>query len=684
MKTKLLALLLLVAIFTTMLCSCEIIKLANNILKFIPGNDSDNGDTNININIGGTTGHVHTETIIPAIESTCTEHGKTEGKKCSTCGEVTVPQEAAPLKEHTYDNAIDRICNVCEHVRDIDCSHNGATEFLPAKESTCTETGLTQGVKCTICGETIVAQQALPLKDHVSSDWIIDYEATTEKEGLRHIECTICGTVTQQESIPMIIPSSEGLEYKLNKDGNSYYVKSKGTCTSQAIVIASVYEGKPVTAIGSSAFYGCSDLISITIPDSITRIESSAFYNCTSLQTIKLGKSVTYFGDSAFLLANNIKDIYYSGDIASWCSIEFVSELSSPFHLNCSPNLYINGEIVTRVDIPNSVTQINQYTFSFWTFLTDINIPDSVTEIASYAFLCCTSLENVVLPKSIESIRGGAFSNCTSLVNINIPSSITNYASAFEKCESLNYNEFDNAYYLGDDDNPYLILMKAKNTEIETCQINENTRFIGDNAFKECSYMTSIILPDSLTSIGGAAFLASGLESIVIPNSVVSIGSGAFRRSSLTNITLPSSLTVIEYGLFESCRKLKSIVIPDSVTSIGDNAFYNCSSLESVVMGNSVKTIGRSAFENCGSLKSINLSQSLTKINNNTFAYCHSLERIVIPKSVTEIYSYAFICSEKLNIYCESKYQPSTWQPYWDYADWQGTKIPVVWGYTGE
>ena len=100
MKTKLLALLLIVAMITTLLCSCEALKFINHVLDFVPKPD-DNNDTNININIGGTTAHVHTEGIIPAVESTCTQAGLTEGKYCTSCEKILVPQEEAPLKEHT-------------------------------------------------------------------------------------------------------------------------------------------------------------------------------------------------------------------------------------------------------------------------------------------------------------------------------------------------------------------------------------------------------------------------------------------------------------------------------------------------------------------------------------------------------------------------------------------------------
>ena len=397
MKTKLLVLLLIVAIFTTVLCSCEVLKFANHVLDFVPKPDN-NKDTNININIGGTTAHVHTEVVIPAVESTCTATGLSEGKKCKDCGEIIVPQVEVSLKAHTYDNSVDKYCNVCEHERDIDCSHEGTTEFLPAKESTCTEAGLTQGVRCTLCGEIVVAQQSLPLKDHVSSDWIVDYEATTEKEGLRHIECTICGTVTHQETIPMIIPSSEGLEYKLNKDGKSYSVIGIGDFTADHLVIPDTYEGKPVTTIGQSAFSKCEFIKSVTIPDSITGMGMWAFSSCYALETVIIGNGLTMIPTYAFSRCKSL----------------------------------------VNLSIGNNVWSIGQVAFELCTSLVNLHIPDSVTTINDASFYMCTSLENVTLGNKVKYIDSRAFYECTSLTTINIPNSVTSVGiNAFYGCKSL-------------------------------------------------------------------------------------------------------------------------------------------------------------------------------------------------------------------------------------------------------
>ena len=317
MKTKFLALFIAIVILAAILCSCELLKFANHVLDFVPKPD-DNNDTNININIGGTTAHVHTEGVIPAVESTCTEHGKTEGKKCLSCDEIIVPQEEAPLKAHSFDDDRDATCNNCDFVRDITCYHTHI-EFLEAKDSTCTETGLTEGRKCEDCGLILVAQEVVALKEHTSTgEWIIDKNPSYTEEGSKHMECTVCGNTIAQSSIPMLEPASEGLEFALNEDGESYTMVGLGTCTDKYIVIPDTYEGKPVTVIGTHAFEKNKfNIKNITIPNSITKICYAAFSFCTSLTEIVIPDSVTVIEYKAFNCCRGLESITLSKSLTS-------------------------------------------------------------------------------------------------------------------------------------------------------------------------------------------------------------------------------------------------------------------------------------------------------------------------------------------------------------------------------
>ena len=167
---------------------------------------------------------------------------------------------------------------------------------------------------------------------------------------------------------------------------------------------------------------------------------------------------------------------------------------------------------------------------------------------------------------------------------------------------------------------------------------------IEDSAFRDCCDLTSIAIPNSVTSIGKYAFYGcSSLTSITIPDSVTSIGFQAFYDcSSLTSITIPDSVTSIGHAMFQYCSGLTSITIPDSVTSIGDHAFDGCSELTSITIPDNVTSIGSGAFSYCKGLTSITIPNNVTSIEDHTFQGCKNLTSITIPDSVTSIGGYAF------------------------------------------
>ena len=205
---------------------------------------------------------------------------------------------------------------------------------------------------------------------------------------------------------------------------------------------------------------------------------------------------------------------------------------------------------ISKINLPNSVTGIEEGAFKSCTSLTDINIPNSVTSIGGGAFSGCTSLTDINIPNSVTSIERGAFSGCTSLTDINIPNSVTS---------------------------------------------------IGERAFSGCTSLTDINIPDAVKSIEPETFSGcTRLTDINIPNSVTSIGYEAFYNCTrLTDINIPNSVTSIERSTFYSCTSLTDINIPNSVTSIGEQAFYNCDNLKSVYMNASTPPfIGSQAFHN--------------------------------------------------------------------------------------
>ncbi len=183
-----------------------------------------------------------------------------------------------------------------------------------------------------------------------------------------------------------------------SNDGN--IVEPHAADVFGANIVSNTYEnGKgvitfdgEVTSIGKCAFWVCSSLTSVTIPDSVTSIGDCAFYDCSSLTGV------------------------YITDIVKWCAIEFNGQPANP--LRYAHNLYLNGELVTDLVIPDGVTSIVEYAFYDCHCLTSVNIPDGVTSIENYAFDGCSSLSSVNIPDSVTSIGGFAFYCCNRLTNI--------------------------------------------------------------------------------------------------------------------------------------------------------------------------------------------------------------------------------------------------------------------------
>mgnify|MGYP002605128649 CR=1 FL=1 len=188
--------------------------------------------------------------------------------------------------------------------------------------------------------------------------------------------------------------------------------------------------------------------------------------------------------------------------------------------------------------------------------------------------------------------------------------------------DSYNWN-----YVLGDIEIPRKVLYNGK---------TYNVTSIGEYAFRYCSYLTSVTIPNSVTFIGSYAFRScSGLTSVTIPNSIVSIGYEAFAYcSGLTSVTIPNSMASIGSSAFFGCSGLTSVMIPNSVTSIGDDAFSGCSGLTSVTIPYFVTSIGSSAFSGCSGLTSVTIPNSVTSIGSNAFCDCSSLETIYVQNQV--------------------------------------------------
>ena len=402
-----------------------------------------------------------------------------------------------------------------------------------------------------------------------------------------------------------------------------------------------------VTEMGRRAFSGCSSLIGIAIPNSVTEIGKYAFDGCKSLTSITIPDGVTSIGDGAFYNCSSLTEIKVASENSNYVSVNGVLYNKDKTTIICYPA----GKKGNNYKIPDGVTKVDSSAFIGCSSLTSITIPNSVTEIGYSVFEGCTNLKSITIPNGVTSIGDSAFEDCTSLTSITIPNSVTSIGdSAFEDCTSLT-----------------------------SITIPNGVTSIGDSAFEGCTSLTSITIPNSVTSIGFGAFIGcSSLTSITIPDSVTCIGDSAFNGcTSLTSITIPDSVTSIGESAFSGCSSLASITIPDSVMSIGNDAFHECSSLTSITIPNSVTSIGDYAFLGCSRLTAIDVNtdnkdytsvngvlfyndktiicypagkkgnnykipDGVTSICRYAFSGCTSLTSITIPDSVTEIGGSAF------------------------------------------
>lgn len=469
------------------------------------------------------------------------------------------------------------------------------------------------------------------------------------------------------------LSGTEGIQYTLNDDNETYSVTGIGTAIDTNLVIPATFNEKSVTSIGELAFYNCNSITSVVIGRNITTIGGGAFANCKELTNITIPRSIKLVEIEAFVGCDNISTIYFEGDLKDWCSWQGTFEL-----MQCAPNATLIIDSQTLKDeliIPEGTLEISGFAF-LGRGITNVTIPESITAIDYSAFEDCNELVNInylgtmeswcqiegldnlmrygatnktlvidgneiaddlVIPDTVTSIPSCAFYQCSNIKSVIIPASVTSIGGNYDHSSSAFYNC------------SYISSIKYLGTIESWCQIEGLDNLMQDGTSDRTLIIDAkeitgdLVIPDTVTSIPSCAFYrCSNIESVTVPVSVTTIGAHAYTGCNIATINY---LGTIENWCNASLLELRfcgtsnrtliidgneltgELVIPDSVTYIPLYAFYN-TNITSVIIPNSVTNINAYAFELCDSLTSVTIPESVTHIANYAFCWCINLQTV--------------------------------------------------------
>ena len=452
---------------------------------------------------------------------------------------------------------------------------------------------------------------------------------------------------------------------------------------SYASALTTVKIGAGVTEIDQYAFQTCDALTSIEIGADVRKIESGAFYSCGKLTDFVFAagskieeldggiftgcEKITYREEgnarylcskdndkfilvrlldttvTSFVVDDDTEVIYYDafGGMNGLTSVTLPAGLRSIGH-----RAFCNCTALTAVDIPAGVTFIGQEAFAS-SGIESVVIPAGVKTLYRYAFARCRNLKSVTIAEgsALESIEYDAFYDCAELQSINVPSSLKSVGmDAFKDCGALVYSEYQNGYYLGNEENAHVMLVKIKDKNVTEFTIHEDTKIIYQGAFQYCEALAAVTIPSGVAQIGSLAFAGcSSLAEISLPEGLTALNVSVFNGCrALRSVTIPAKVEIIDMYAFSGCSNLETVIFAEgsALKSIEREAFYECAKLASFVMPSTVESIGEKAFAKCTNLKSVVFSESLASVSREeAFADCVSLESIAVEEGNEKYYA---------------------------------------------
>ena len=510
--------------------------------------------------------------------------------------------------------------------------------------------------------------------------------------------------------------------FKNNTSISSVVLSSNVTAISNSAFYGSSIESVSfvnnlITSIEESAFENCESLETLNLPNSIKTLGNYIFRNCTNLTSINIPESVTKVGDQMFASCINLVEVNFnaiscnaitkssadnfkSAGVNSTGIIVNIGEKVEgiPSYMFFVSNTNYAGNITKVNFTENSVCSvIGNYTFSY-TNINEINLPDSLTYIGVYAFSYCPELETINLPKNLTTIHTYAFHSCYKIKTINVYSDkitgLTETSSLFSNVgnsvsggttvyiknnvttipkylfyvDGTRYNNIQNVIFEeGSVCETIEYAAFGKCNKITSIELPNSIKTL-TSAFTMCSRLTDIVMSESLEYIGGYCFIdCTNLKSITIPESVTYIGNYAFANNnslatinynainisnnivnysnifgdigknleSGTTINIGKNVQSIPAYLFipvsGKTNNIKTVNFAENsiCTSIGASAFSNCVNLENFTMPNSLTSIGESAFSGCDKLKIIKIPENVKTIGNFAFKDCKSCSYVI-------------------------------------------------------
>lgn len=434
-------------------------------------------------------------------------------------------------------------------------------------------------------------------------------------------DCSSLKTVSLPESIEFI-------------DRGTFY-----NCTS----LTTINIPNTVKEIKYEAFYKCTSLASIKLPNTLESIEEKAFSVCTSLEEIVIPSSVKTISSDVFencysLKKATIPETFTSIPSGMFAGCKALSEFNLPKGLTKICNsAFANCEAIKEITFPGALSSVGNAAFAGCTSLEKVNNSNIVETYGVNCFSRCTSLKSFELPKNIPAISTGMFQECSSLEQIVIPATVSAcWERSFSHCTALTNLIFEERT------TPLTLGNNAFNsctslTDIDLSQVAS----IGKWAFKGCTSIKTVTIPDTLTSdIGEGAFMdCTGLKTVTLSNSIVYINLETFSGcTSLEKVNIYSSTRRIDNSAFNNCTSLSKVNFVDgnSLKRICKKAFYNCHMLTQISLPNIVN-IEQQAFENCYSLEKAELGEKLETLDWRAFYNCYSLQNITLPDSLESI-----------------------------------------------